>query len=218
MCFGSALEWKQNLLNFFVLWSHVKTIFAWEDSELPSVMQAVRTALALLLGVRWQLRALETAAQWCTEEPGNLQLWLQDKLVPRPDKLWMPHPLKGSKPGWMGLWAPWFSGRWPCPWHGGWEEMIINVSSVILWFYSGQFLLGGIAAVTFLRNAAALPNGVRSQWHWISVTTNQPWPKWLLILISSLTFHFYTYHQLADVDTTLLIFLCLAGEDTPYNN
>lgn len=55
MCFGSALEWKQNLLNFFVLWSHVKTIFAWEDSELPSVMQTGKAALALLLGVRCSL-------------------------------------------------------------------------------------------------------------------------------------------------------------------
>lgn len=142
------LSWSENktFWTFFVLWSHVKTIFAWEDSELLSVMQTAKSALAMLLGVRWQLRALETAAQWCIEKPGNLQTWLQDKLVPRPEKMWMPHPWKGSKPGWMGLWASWFSGRCPYPWHGGWKEMIFNVNFVILWFYSGQFLLGGIAA------------------------------------------------------------------------
>ena len=31
----------------------------------------------------------------------------------------VPSPLwKGSRPGWMGLWATWSSGRCPCPWHG----------------------------------------------------------------------------------------------------
>jgi len=37
-----------------------------------------------------------------------------------PEKLWMPPPWKCSRPGWMGLWATWSSGRCPCPWQGGW--------------------------------------------------------------------------------------------------
>jgi len=29
--------------------------------------------------------------------------------------------LQCSRPGWMGLWATWSSGRCPCPWQGGWN-------------------------------------------------------------------------------------------------
>jgi len=29
--------------------------------------------------------------------------------------------LQCSRPGWMGLWATWCSGRCPCPWQGGWN-------------------------------------------------------------------------------------------------
>uniref|UniRef100_A0A8C8BJ66 Uncharacterized protein n=1 Tax=Otus sunia TaxID=257818 RepID=A0A8C8BJ66_9STRI len=35
------------------------------------------------------------------------------------EKLWLPPPCKGSRPGWTGLWATWASGRCPCPWQGG---------------------------------------------------------------------------------------------------
>jgi len=35
-----------------------------------------------------------------------------------PEKLWMPHSWRHSRPGWMGPWAAW-AGRWqPCPWQG----------------------------------------------------------------------------------------------------
>lgn len=50
MCFGSALEWKQNLLNFFVQWSHVKTIFAWEGSEIASVGADCKYSLIIAAG------------------------------------------------------------------------------------------------------------------------------------------------------------------------
>jgi len=32
-----------------------------------------------------------------------------------------------SRPGWTGLWATWAGGRCPCPWQGGWNEMIFKV-------------------------------------------------------------------------------------------
>ena len=35
-----------------------------------------------------------------------------------PERLWMPHPWRCSRPGWMGPWAAWSSkwgGWWPCP-------------------------------------------------------------------------------------------------------
>jgi len=33
----------------------------------------------------------------------------------------LPPPWKCSRPGWMGLWATWSSGRCPCLWYGGWN-------------------------------------------------------------------------------------------------
>ena len=30
------------------------------------------------------------------------------------EKLWIPHPRRCSRPGWMGPWAVWSSGRQPC--------------------------------------------------------------------------------------------------------
>jgi len=46
-----------------------------------------------------------------------------------PEKLWLPHPWKCSRPGWMGLGATWSSGRCPCLWQGGWSRMIFKVPS-----------------------------------------------------------------------------------------
>jgi len=36
-----------------------------------------------------------------------------------PEKLRNPAPWKCSRPGWMGLWATWSSGRRPWPWQRG---------------------------------------------------------------------------------------------------
>jgi len=38
-------------------------------------------------------------------------------------------PLKCSRPGWMGLRATWSSGKCPCSWQGGWNQMIFKVPS-----------------------------------------------------------------------------------------
>ena len=50
-----------------------------------------------------------------------------------PEKLWLPHPWRCSRPGWMGPWAAWSSikqeGWWPCLWQGGWSFMILEVPS-----------------------------------------------------------------------------------------
>ena len=62
-----------------------------------------------------------------------------------PDRLWMHHPWRCSRPGWMGPWAAWSSikcGGWqPCLWQGSWSLMILRVPSnpshsVILWIWS----------------------------------------------------------------------------------
>ena len=61
-----------------------------------------------------------------------------------PERLWMPHPWRCSRPGWMGPWAAWssirYEGWWPCLWQGGWSLMILQVPSnpshsMILRFY-----------------------------------------------------------------------------------
>ena len=36
-----------------------------------------------------------------------------------PEKLWISHAQVCSRPGWMGLWAMWSSGRYPSPWQWG---------------------------------------------------------------------------------------------------
>ena len=49
------------------------------------------------------------------------------------ERLWMPHPWRCSRPGWMGSWAAWSSikhrGWWPCLWQGDWRFMILEVPS-----------------------------------------------------------------------------------------
>jgi len=35
------------------------------------------------------------------------------------EKLWMCLPWKCPRPGWMGLWTTWCSGRCSCSWQGG---------------------------------------------------------------------------------------------------
>ena len=55
------------------------------------------------------------------------------RVVRSPERLWMPHPWRCSRPGWMGPWAAWAGmkcgGWWPCLWQGGWSFMILGVSS-----------------------------------------------------------------------------------------
>ena len=50
-----------------------------------------------------------------------------------PERLWMLHPWRCSRPGWMGPWAAWSSikcgGWWPCLWQRGWSFMILEVPS-----------------------------------------------------------------------------------------
>ena len=56
-----------------------------------------------------------------------------------PRRLWVPHPWRHSRPGWMWLWAAWSGGWLPCIYsRGGWNMMIIMVlfnpgHSMILW-------------------------------------------------------------------------------------
>jgi len=50
-----------------------------------------------------------------------------------PERLWMPHPWRCSRPGWMGPWAAWagmkWGGWWPCLQQRGWSFVILEVPS-----------------------------------------------------------------------------------------
>jgi len=69
-------------------------------------------------------------------------------------RLWMPHPCRHSRPGWMWLWAAWSAGWWPCTQQEGWNWMSIAVlftpgHSMIPWFYDSM-------AFPFYRNLPVL--------------------------------------------------------------
>jgi len=58
------------------------------------------------------------------------------------ERLWMPHPWRCSRPGWIEPWAAWSSSRsggwWPCRWQKDWNFMILGIPSnsshcMILW-------------------------------------------------------------------------------------
>ena len=64
-----------------------------------------------------------------------------------PERLWMPHPWRCSRPGWMGPWAAWSDiryGRWlPCLWWGvgaSWSLRSLPTQAIPnhIWFYKFQ--------------------------------------------------------------------------------
>ena len=50
-----------------------------------------------------------------------------------PERPWMPHPWRCSRPGWMGPWATWssirYGGWWPSMQQEGWSLMTLEVPS-----------------------------------------------------------------------------------------
>jgi len=69
-------------------------------------------------------------------------LFLWRYIIQCPERLWMPHPWRCSRPGWMGPWAAWSSirGWWPCmqqgvgaSWSLGPFQPKPSYDSMILW-------------------------------------------------------------------------------------
>jgi len=62
-----------------------------------------------------------------------------------PERLWMPHPSRCSRPGWMEPWAAWagitYVGWWPFHAVGSWSFMILEVPSNPS--HSGMEVTGG---------------------------------------------------------------------------
>ena len=64
----------------------------------------------------------------------------------RPARLWMPHPCRCSRPGWMGPWTTCSrstrsGGWWPCLWQWDWNLVIPGVpsnssGSMIVWKFT----------------------------------------------------------------------------------
>jgi len=54
-----------------------------------------------------------------------------------PERLWMPHPWKHSRSGWMGPWATWLSFRCFCSVQQSWTRWPLRFLSawMILWFH-----------------------------------------------------------------------------------
>jgi len=57
-----------------------------------------------------------------------------------PRRLWVPHPCRHSRPGWMWLWAAWSAGWRPCTQQGvgtGWA-LWPGLKRTFLWFYDNS--------------------------------------------------------------------------------
>jgi len=95
--------------------------------------------------------------------------------------LWMPHPWRHSRPGWMWLWAAWSGGWWPCTQQGGWNQMITVIlfnpghSMIILslsddsafwdaWICLKLFWLSVMCRVCLLRGDATVCQPHCSSW------------------------------------------------------
>jgi len=96
-----------------------------------------------------------------------------------PEKLWIFHPWKCSRPGWMGPWEAWSSikseGWWPCMWQGGWTFMILEVPSnpshSMIWMKANMtkflFKLSLFTNILFWQSPSSALSAASSPFHWI---------------------------------------------------
>ena len=115
------------------------------DPEIHHFLQRRKmTNLYGFLPTKWHRRK----ALWARRSPKKCEDWKDLGWMSRgssllwewwgagtgcPERLWMPHSWRCSRPGWMGPWAAWSSikcGGWrPCLWQGGWSFVILEVPS-----------------------------------------------------------------------------------------
>ena len=97
-------------------------------SDLPSfLMEKKARAYRLNISVIWYLLAFQLCFP-CPILGGSFSLrgWWHNG-TGCPGRLWMPHPWRHSRPGWMWLWAAWSGGWQPCLWQGGWNSITFEV-------------------------------------------------------------------------------------------
>ena len=89
----------------------------------PPVSQGEQSTPNLILGT-----LLPFAGLWWSTGTGCLR------------RLWMPHPWRHSRPGWMWLWAAWCGGWWPWTYQEvetRWSLWSFSTQA-ILWFYNSR--------------------------------------------------------------------------------
>ena len=76
----------------------------------------------------FQIKMLHPSDQFLEHQQSQFSAYFPSPNYNRtgcPERLWMPHPWRHSRPGWMGPWAAWSSikcgGWWPCLWWAGLE-------------------------------------------------------------------------------------------------
>jgi len=95
------------------------------DSDRTMVLNRDRGSLGWILGGSFSLRGWWRIGTGC------------------PRRLWMPHPWRHPRPGWMWLWAAWSGGWRPCTEQGGWNYCVPFQPRP---FYGSMNLNLGIAA------------------------------------------------------------------------
>jgi len=124
-------KWNWELFSFLLLFGGF-TIHSlcWKYEELPQAWGTHQPVAIILLGPTGLLhlassRLLSLLGMSGDRFTGTIKV--KEK----------PHPLRHSRPGWMGSWAAW-SGRWqPCPQQGVGTRWASRSSPTlaILWFY-----------------------------------------------------------------------------------
>ena len=131
--FSSCNIWTKKWLFALALISHFAQNI-WNKTTLPSLVIAHRhkdsswieicSSLELICCFAWGLAEHSAWGSSSASPPAQLDITVcPDSFSPPegsdtgtgcPRRLWMPHPWRHSRPGWMWLWAAWSAGWWPC--------------------------------------------------------------------------------------------------------
>jgi len=93
---------------------------AWKEN---GILSSIRNGVA-------SMEKEETLLLYSTLMRAYLEYCMQ---VWGPERLWIPHPWRCSRPGWIGPGATWssirYGGWWPCLWQRGWSLMMLEAPS-----------------------------------------------------------------------------------------
>jgi len=95
-----------------------------------------------------------------------------------PEKLWMTHPWRNSRLGWMWPWAVWAGGVQPCPWQGVRADWDLRSppNEALLWSYD---------SITVIKDASALGDNYPALAVWPEQELGMVCPRLFLIWSSN---------------------------------